>query len=402
MLSLLTLRNIFKKDFEAFFRKHKVKKRSIRIRSQGNQELYVPIKRMLENELESGESFTAEELHEFFYEQLFYSNNNLHYIYQYDEISFADKQSFDELQAFFEHHKDSFKTGQLILDTIPNDEIVLCNTYLESAENQVKSINFFFKIGTVVIDNLNQNFFCGVTIDLIHNLVIFKFNQNSLDNFESDPLDVLTSLKSILNGENDEYSYFIELGLNVIGFNEETPKELISKLFKELSSEAEEILNAEVPKNTDKDIENFLKDKGLPCSVDYIQQIKSVLFQEISQRCANTMFKSGWVFRFIFREGQFTKASSRTENRSPIYGSKVYWHLKELIFKNNEMYEAGFLWYLNNPAEEETPKFVDVRFEARNDYLINHYYYKMRGPDRKEKEEFVLQKIRNYLQEHGD
>ncbi|MBU9711040.1 hypothetical protein [Evansella tamaricis] len=402
MLSLSTLRNIFKKDFEAFFRQYEVKKRSVRIQRNQNQDLYIPIKRMIDQELRSGESFSINQLDTFLYDQLFYSNNNWHYIYEYDEICFEDRHCLTEVTEFFEKYKDEFLTDQLLTHNISNETMVLCTTRIEKENDIPKSINLLFKVGTVFIDNSHQNLFCGVTIDLEGNLIIIKFNYNLLENYEDDPMDVISSLKEILNGqEESNYDFFKQLGLNVIGFSEETPKKLISTLFKELSSEAEEILNSEVPPSTDNDIKDFLTEKDLPCNEDYIQQIKSVIFQEIAQRCANTMFRSGWVFRFIFREGQFTRASSRTENRSPIYGSKVYWHLKELIFKNNEMYEAGFFWYLSEPDDEE-PKYVDVRFEARSDALITHYYYKMRGPDRKEKEEFVLRKIRKYFQENED
>lgn len=62
-----------------------------------------------------------------------------------------------------------------------------------------------------------------------HNLVIIRFNQNLLDNFELDPLDVLTHLKDLLNGfvqQGEEINPFEPLGLNIIGFNEEVPKKL--------------------------------------------------------------------------------------------------------------------------------------------------------------------------------
>lgn len=106
---------------------------------------------------------------------------------------------------------------------------------------------------------------------------------------------------------------------------------------------------------------------------------------------------NGWVFRFVFREGQLTRASSRTDDKSPIYGSKVYWHLKELIFKSNEMREAGFHWYIDDPTLTDDPKFVIVRLEARSDTLIIHYYYRMRSSERKEIEDYVLQKVNRFI-----
>ncbi|MFB5935535.1 hypothetical protein ACE8FZ_19940 [Peribacillus frigoritolerans] len=299
------------------------------------------------------------------------------------------------MSIFFEGH-DDFKYNHLLTDKLDKDEYQLCTTRLEFSHNRLKNIHFLFKIGVSESSGEYYNFFSAVTIELETNMVIFRFDQHLLDCYPADPLDIISSLKDIINGVNKKHEIFDILEFNVIGMHVEAPKKIISSLFKELSSEAEDILNKEVPSQTDNDIREFLEGKGLPFEEDYIQQIKSVLFQDISQKCADTFFVNGWVFRFVFREGQLTRASSRTDDKSPIYGSKVYWNLKELIFKSDEMKESGFHWYLTDPFDE-SPEFVQVRLEARNDSLIVHYYYKMRSPDRKEKEDYVLRKIKEYL-----
>lgn len=399
LLTHATLRNIFKQDFEKFFRSYQVPGRSVRIIPEAGQDRYTPIQNMIKEELESGEHFSEENVDTFMYQQLFYSTNNWHYVYQNNECVFNKDTPLEDIISLLESRPE-LQYNRLLISDIETEKYSLCTTRIESNNYNLKSINFIIKIGNVELNSEKYNFFSAITIDMEHNLVIIRFNQNLLDNFGSDPLDVLTHLKDLLNGfvqQGEEINPFEPLGLNIIGFNEEVPKKIISSLFKELSSEAEDILNARVPENTDNDIRGFLVEKGLPSEEDYIQQIKSVIYQDISQTCANTIFANGWVFRFVFREGQLTRASSRTDDRSPIYGSKVYWHLKELIFKSDEMYEAGFLWYLENPENTEDPKYVEVRLESRSDSLILHYYHKMRNTDRKEKEDFVLRKINSYF-----
>ncbi|MFC4323666.1 hypothetical protein [Litchfieldia salsa] len=397
MLNRNTLRNIYKQDFENFFSYHKVKLRSKRIIPNPGEERYIPISRILEEELKSGASFSKEELDGFLYNELFYSVNNWHYLYQLNDSNNAFKNNPESITALLKSEP-KFKFNNPLVNKLENENFSLCTSRLEIIDNKVKVINFLFKIGVVESNKENYTFFSGVTIDLERNFVYFRFNQNLLDNYPFDPLDVISKLKDILNGLRSEGRFFEALKFNIVGFNETIPKKIISTLFKDLSSEAEDILNQQVPANTDKDIRDFLKGKKLPSHEDYVQQIKSVIYQDISQTCADTLFKNGWVFRFVFREGQLTRAASRTDDKSPIYGSKVYWHLKELIFKNDEMQEAGFHWYLNDPTQTDEPKFLQARLEARHDSLIIHYYYNMRTGDRKEKEDYVLQKINGYFQ----
>ncbi|MGG1663296.1 hypothetical protein, partial [Brevibacillus sp. NRS-1366] len=172
------------------------------------------------------------------------------------------------------------------------------------------------------------------------------------------------------------------------------PERTIYSLFKELTNEAEEILNQVADSSTDEEIRKFLKTmKVADIEEDYVKQVKSVIFQDISKSFENTLFEHGWVFSFMFREGKNIRASSRKDDKSAIYGAKVYWNLKELIHKAGKMQECGFFWYLPKEGKES---FVQVRIESKSDCFVLDYYYKMRI-NRKEREEFVLQKIADNL-----
>ncbi|WP_324659246.1 hypothetical protein, partial [Bacillus cereus] len=71
MLTHATLRNIFKQDFEKFFRSYQVPGRSVRIIPEAGQDRYTPIQNMIKEELESGEHFSEENVDTFMYQQLF-------------------------------------------------------------------------------------------------------------------------------------------------------------------------------------------------------------------------------------------------------------------------------------------------------------------------------------------
>ncbi|PAD69922.1 hypothetical protein CHH83_05815 [Bacillus sp. 7586-K] len=397
MLSLSTLRNIYKKDiYEQLLRRHNVPNRSVRIQQATEGDRYSPIQRILNEELNSG-LLSEQIVDDFLFNQLFYAINNWHYVYVNHDINQRLISNTTEEILTFLQNINELNFNRPLTYTIGQGNYNVCTTRVEIIDESLKKINILIKVGTAEEQDQYIHFFSGITIDLESNLVIIRFNQHLLDLYEEDIMDVLNNIKDMLNGANRYGDPFEPLEFNVIGLNEEKPKQIISELFKEVSNEAELILNREVPQNTEADIREFLVGKGLPCEEDYIQQIKSVIFQDIASKCEETLFPNGWVFRFVFREGQYTRASSRTDDKSPIYSSKVYWHLKELIFNSEDMQESGFHWYLDDPTETEEPRFVQVRLESRLDTLIIHYYYKMRTHDRKEKEDYVLRKISEYL-----
>lgn len=393
MLNKFTVRNIFKKDFQRLFSNTKIEGRSKRIfLVPGERDLYDPVIRIISEELAKGTHLSDEILDEFLFEQLFYASNNWQYIYRNEDFASIFRGGTEQEITDFINGVEGLNLNALLVDNIGEEEFSICTTRLESEGGQVKKINFLLKIDTVENENEKLYMFSGITIDLENDLVIIRVNQTLQDLYKMDPMDMLRTIKDMLNASNRYGVSFETLNLHVVGLNEEEPKTVISQLLRELSSEAEDILNSEVPENTDNDIREFLEGKGLPREEDYIQQIKSVIFQDIAKKCAETTFSNGWIFRFVFREGATTRASSRTEDRTPIYGSRVYWHLKELIFNSDDVQEAGFHWYLTDPTQTDDPDFVQVRLESKYDALIIHYYYKMRE-GRKEKEEYVLSKI---------
>lgn len=390
------MRNIFKKDFVKLFRENQIQNRTVRINGNPGEDRYKPIRRIITEELESQNYLSNSAFDDFIFDQLFYSVNNWQYVYKnHDIASILDEGTQVEICDFLDNIN-GLKFNTPLVYNLDEGKYTLCTTRAEFSNQKLSKLHFLIKVGRSKDQDETVYLFSGITLDLESSIVIIRFSQHLLDNYEDDAMDVLKDIKDMLNGANRYGRIFEELNLNVIGLNDDLPKKIISSLFKEVSAEAEEILNRQVPENTEEDIRTFLEGKGLPSKEDYVQQIKSVIFQDISAECADTMFPNGWVFRFIFREGLYTRASSRTDDRSPIYGSKVYWHLKELIFNSEQMQESGIHWYLEDPATTENPSFVQVRFESRSESLLIHYYYKMRN-DRKEKEEYVLQKIKQHF-----
>jgi hypothetical protein len=392
MLSVATLKNIYLKEIYDFFRDHNVLNRSVRLKADTTNTRYIKALAIINEELNSNQSFTVDDLDNFLFEQLFYSNNNYHFAYRFNNLSLTSESTLTHVESFLQSNP-GLCYNKLISDNNGLDN-ELFTTRIEMQNNKLRSLQLLIKYNSTSTRSFPAiDMFVGVLIDLSNNLVVLKFNQNLLDNNRRDSLDILKDIKKMLKGEGTPGRVFEPLQLNITSLNESDARDTIFKLFEELSLEAEALLDAQTQPHTENSIRLFLGQMGLSdITQDYVNQIKAVIYQDISNTISESVFQRGWVFRFLFREGDTTRASSRTDDRGPIYGSKVYWHLKEIIFREREMIESGFHWYI----DPNTDDFVQVRLESRNDTMVIHYYYHMRY-GRKEKEEFVLRKINQYL-----
>lgn len=399
LLPISTLRNIYMKDYYELFEDYGVNNWKIRVRAENTYERYKAIQQILNKEAtESGGSFNKQILDEFVFEQLFYTNMNVQYVYRFDDLYFTPETAMVQAESYIKQFSDLFY-NRLISDITDNPDLNLCTTRIEGSEGRLVSIKMLIKCATIRTRSISSlDMYAGILIDVPNNFVVFKFNQNQLNYLKNEPLKLIGDLKEMLNGYGSQGKIYEPLNLNIISLNETSSRKTIFSLFKELSLDAEHILNLHAPEDTRERIESFLESMDVSESTenyeDYIEQIKAVVYQDISSTINKSLFKNGWVFRFVFREGKTTRAASRTEDFSPIYGSKIYWHLKELIFRQDEMYEAGFHWYLKKTDDDL--QYVLVRIESRNDTIILNFYHKMRH-ERKERENFVLRKIDEYL-----
>jgi hypothetical protein len=397
MVSIFTLKNIYLKDWEDFFKRNNVHNISARLKGDTTHARYQSVHKLITEELskENG-SFSTKQFDDYLFEQLYYSKNNYHFVSRFDNHNFTNESTMNDVNVFFEQHP------ELLLNKLLNDdergtENVLCTTRIEVNNGKLIGINILVRITTIKTKRYpDVDMYSGILIDLVNNLIVFKFYLNYLDNIPKDPLTILTDLRKMVMGEGANGRKFEPLDLNIQSLNEKAARVAIFQLFEDLSFEAENILNGLTLPDTKEKIVSFLKNMKLTeITEDYIEQIKAVIYQEISSTINDSIFEKGWVFRFVFREGLTTRASSRTIDFSPIYGSKIYWHLKELIFKAGELYEGGFHWYLYGSSDIE--QFVQVRIESKNDTIVLNYYNEIRS-GRREKENFVLRKINEHLQ----
>ncbi|WP_418027040.1 hypothetical protein [Paenibacillus sp. JJ1722] len=396
MITVSTFKNIQLQDFNKFLEANPIPEWKEKIKADTINARYIAIHKLFTDEINAEKrSVSNETIDAFLFEHLFYTYKNYQYVYRFDDFKFTAESSIDSVRDYLSERTE-LCYNRLLTEQANTDNFTLHTTRIEEKAGKLISLNFLMKIADIRTMRFPEvDVYVAIKVDLVNSMILLKFNLTQLELLNSNATKILIELKRILNGQTQAGHKFEPLNINLSSLNEKDAKKTIFKLFEELSLDAEDIINAHAPSEADVKISKFLDQMGLSeIKSDYIQQIKAVIYQEISSALTISDFKNGWVYRFTFREGLTTKASSRTDDYSPIYNSKIYWHLKELIFKEEEMQEAGLHYTLPNPPDGSN--YVLVRLESRSDCIIINYYHRMRY-NRKGKEEFVLQKLNKHL-----
>lgn len=388
MLYESTLKNLWKNEYKLFLKKLGTKNLSKRLHTSYSYD-YSNIITVIKEELADTQSkLTTEVIDNFLFDNFFYNNNNYHFIYRiHSFVEFKDL-TVSHIESYLKGNPE-IKFNESLINFKPNSDLKLCSTRIDSSDGIVSSINLLIYVGKVSTKRGEIDLYTAVQIDLSKKLIAIKFNLNLFENHHYEKMFIVDKIKTKLISDTD---VFKSLELRIKSHNETQIRRTIHTLFRELSEQAESLLNNKVPPETEEKISKFLQSMDIENNKEYLNQVKAVIYQDISRTFNKSLFDNGWIFRFVFREGDTTRASSTTDDYEPIYSKKVYWNLKELLFKSTELIETGILW-----NTDKNTKPVLVRLEQKNSNLIVYYYQEKNKEARKEKENFVLQKIDRYL-----
>lgn len=334
-------------------------------------------------------------------ENLFFNQMNQHYVYDLTSflgLNLNEKILLDDVLDTI--NKKDFNLNKDILDYKCSKEYDICSTAYdtESIEgiDYLTNLRFIIFAESIEKNEKDFNLFCTIDIDFNQRFVSFKFNTLVFDYFNNQH-QIIDNINNILFKKDSPLS---SLNIGKQSYNLSTVRNMIQSIFIDLSEQAEEIIKQNLPPHINTTIENFINDLGIDYQQVYRDQIISVVYQDIGANFNINDFKNGWVFRFLFNEGDNTRASSRSNNNlDHIYSSQIYWNLKELMFdrKGTEFIEAGFLWNIDSPNDDYSGS-VSVRIEQNNDDIRLNFYAKTHNSiNRREKEKVVLQNIRKGL-----
>lgn len=391
MLTQRSFRNFYKSDFHPYLEKYNYKNvRNITRGADGTD--YQNFVNFLRRELRVNPALKYS-LNKLISEKLFFNQMNIHYVFNLTSF-FGTKEEVkvDEISNLFKE-QDFNLNNNLFNYKCTKDYDICCTTYDTKTKDGIKiltNIRMIIFTEKIEKDMVPINMFATIDIDLESKFISFKFDTRNFE-YHSNRYEVIENMTKMFY---DRRSPLHQLGVTLESHNLAKTRVMIQNLFIELSSQAEKLLKEHIHDDTDNIIDDFFKKLNIPKNEEYTKQIIAVIYQDISRNFNETDFGDGWVFRFLFREGDNTRASSISDNFKPIYNTQIYWNLKELMFnkKGTDFIEAGFLWFVDNSDA------VSVKIEQKNDFLIVSYYHRNNNYiNRKEKEKLVLRNIKKGL-----
>ncbi|OMC89772.1 hypothetical protein, partial [Paenibacillus odorifer] len=227
---------------------------------------YLEYLNVIEEEIASNEvgTLTSEVVDQFVFEHLFYANSNIHFVFRFSSYLHEIPRTDAEITRIFTRMP-QLMFNQSLVDWDDNTRrINLCttrSTYFD--DGQLKSLLFLFRVANLEMEHGMTSVFCGVTLDFEHDLLIVKFNQNQFTRLDGESLLHVISIKNALSGAGDFADSFAWMRINLQQLNEDTVNSTIYRLFRELSLEAERLLDSKMTEENLMHIENFMENIGL-------------------------------------------------------------------------------------------------------------------------------------------
>lgn len=282
----------------------------------------------------------------------------------------------------------------------PLNAIVQNNEKFISLRIEGNRILILYRFDTIGLGENEQktNFYVTCVLDFDNSLLHIRLRRHYLSKSTNRLISVLDEIKKFINKLDGD--------IVIKSFSETTVQSLLYNIFKEESSRAENVISQHAKEQlteetVDAKINNFLKNELKMSEPElYSDRVKSAFYQDLSLHLDPKEFYNGFIFAFTFLDKNFIKSSTRNPKKDPIYNSKVYWNLKDLIHEYEEVSELACYWKFNEdnfekPAGEEF-EFVEISLKEKYGSIEIHYY---RSPavKRRLKESYVHYRISKYL-----
>lgn len=247
-------------------------------------------------------------------------------------------------------------------------------------------------------DEQKANFYVPCVLDFDNALLQIRLRKHYMSKSSVNHANLLSQVKTFVNGLDGDIS--------VLEYNENAVHSLLYQIFKEESEKAETVIKEHMKEHlteaqVNEKILNFLQNELEMSEPElYADRVKSAFYQNLSLHLDPTEFYNGFIFAFTFLDKNFIRSSTRNPKRDPIYNSKVYWNLKDLIHEYEELSELSCYWKFNKEdfglAEGDNFEFVEVSLRERYGSVEIHYYNSP-SEKRRLKEDYVHSRISKYL-----
>lgn len=331
----------------------------------------------------------------------------------WDDVSF-DKFLFNQLtftlpdHVYLCHLKTTFTADSFInkynktpffnrklASTIHSKEKIIS---IRKFNNQVV---FLYKAGVSLLGKTEQRslFLVPCVLDFENGFLLIKIRKHYLSRNNNNINSLINEICTYLNSMLDE-------DLQIQRFTKTSIHNILYKIFSDESSKAEKIIKDNTPKLTESEINSkilgFLgKELKLSDPQNYLDRVKSAFYQDASLQIEDSLFYKGFIFGFTFFDKNLIKSATKNPSREPVYNSKVYWNLKDLIHEYEEVTELSLFWKFHKTNFTLTPPgnnfgFVEITISEKYGSFELHFY-KGLGNEGSLRENYVIYKIKEYL-----
>ncbi|AXN41034.1 hypothetical protein [Peribacillus butanolivorans] len=300
---------------------------------------------------------------------------------------------------------------------------------LMSIRKEGHRIIFLFKLGKAELGLKKDQcaFYVSCILDFKQNHLEIRLNQYLLRNVSK---ATSIQLKHVINHVTNFVNNQLPIALSTAKSGEAKIHKGLYKLFLEESNKSLKLIKKEITKNeakesikvTEKDlrgnISKYLKEQlHISNPEPFVEKVMTVKYQDTAKNMKHTDFirDGGYIFGFSFIDRKITRSINRNEDHKPVYYSKIYWSLKDVVKEYEEVSELGIYWKFNRAdytkkltgkEPEKDQSFVEIGLKEIHGVLEIHYYvdYTQSDPliisvnERRIREEYVIHKIKEFVQ----
>lgn len=299
-----------------------------------------------------------------------------------------------------------------------------------SIRRDQKSVKILLQFGLSTTRKRHQEklFMVSVKIDLENMVLSFGYKQAAF-----------TNLQNEYKIRRDKMIEQIELLIKKMGLPvyimeyEEIPvQRALFKIFSEEVARTNELIEKEIKsqisdgsdpiKEIRESIYDFLsKTMLLNNPEEFVDKSLSIKFQDFAKNMNKSKFikNGGYIFGFGFADRKVTKSTNKSERKNPVYESKIYWSLKDIIFEYKEISSLALYWKFDLDDFGRDVKgspvvgnisFTEVEYTSTSGKLSIHHFVNSENmiissvvaKEKERKQEYALYRIDKYLRNEFD
>jgi hypothetical protein len=311
-----------------------------------------------------------------------------------DHVHLYHLESEIDADEFISRFEEEPQYNRKINATVAADEKFI------SIRKEGNRVIILYRFETIKLGGDEQKaiFYVPCILDFENSLLQIRLRKHYMSRSSAKHAQVMGKLKEFVNN--------LDVDISIHDYTETSIHSLVYQIFKEESVKAEAVIKEHMKDLTEETVNekilSFLQNELKMAEPElYSDRVKSAFYQDLSLHLDPTEFYKGFIFAFTFLDKNFIKSSTRNPKRDPIYNSKVYWNLKDLIHEYEEVSELSCYWKFDEHDFEKQPEglnfeFLEVSLRERNGSLEIHYYNSP-SEKRRLKEDYVHSRISKYL-----